>query len=134
MNKAEWTNVKKTRQSALRGFCRVNAEALAEIASAKAVLKKHAELIREHERLDERAHASTPEGHVRCQAVYHSLLICEEIAPKHNLPKGWVVSVVGDLCYCSQHKKHADVVNAPTREAAEAHHRPQIAEEVVSRR
>ncbi len=121
MNSERWKRSLKTRQAALRGFRRVNKDALDEVEAAEAVIAKHAELIRERDRLEAEAKASVPEGHVRCQAVHYGLLICDQIAERGALPKGWVVSLVGDICYCPEHVDHADVVNAPTLEAPLKH-------------
>ena len=134
MNRNEWAVRQAVRRAKLIAFRFRFGDQLAKVAAARAVLEKHKRLIQAHDKLEERANCSAPEGHVRCQAIHHGRLICDEIALRDQLPKGWVVSVVGELCYCSLHTRHADVVNAPTREAAEAHHRPRVVEEVVRRR
>ena len=122
MDRREWNEVRKSKEAALRGFRRVNKDALDEVEAAEVVIAKHAELIRERDRLGAEAKASVPEGHVRCQAVHRGLFICDQIAERGALPKGWVVSLVGDLCYCPEHADHADAVNAPTQEAPLVYH------------
>lgn len=134
MNKTQWSAQRHSFKGLLASFRHLHRTEMDEISAAREVLKKHADLIREYEALEEQANAMAPEGHVRCQAVHHGLLICDEIARMNNLPQDWVVSVVGDLCYCPLHHAHADVVNAPTRETAEFNHRPRVVEEVVRRR
>ncbi len=134
MNKREWSAQRHSFRGLLASFRHIHRSELDEVAAAREVLKKHADLICEHERLEEQVNANAPDGHVRCQAIHYGCYICDEIAPRNNLPKGWVVSVVGELCYCPLHIEHAEVVNAPTREAAEAHHRPRVVEEVKKRR
>ncbi|MFZ6015017.1 MAG: hypothetical protein ACOYUZ_01535 [Patescibacteria group bacterium] len=99
-----------------------------------ALLKAHGEVLRRYEELTELIKSPCPPGHVRCQAIHHGRLICDEIAERGNLPQGWTVSIVGDLYYCPAHGEHADVVNAPTIEAQTAHHRPQVVEELERRR
>lgn len=134
MDSYEWRELHKSKEAALRGFRRVNKDALDEVEAAEEVIAKHAELIRERDRLATEAKASVPKGHVRCQAVRHGLFICDEIAERGALPTGWVLSLVGDLYYCPKHHAHADVVNAPTLEAPLAHHRPDLAKCAEKRR
>jgi len=134
MNKSEWQDLKQVYKNLLESFKRAHAKELAEVDEALAVLKKHAELIRELERLREQANVQVPEDHVRCQAVRHGRLICDEIAPRSALPQGWVVSLVGDLCYCSKHIDHAHLVNEPTTSSSLIQHRPETVENVKKRR
>ncbi len=134
MDKNEWRDLRHTYKGLLKSFQHTHEQELAEIKEALAVLKKHAELIRELERLEERANAEVPEDHVRCQAVHHGRLICDEIAPRSALPQGWVVSLVGDLCYCQKHTDHANLVNEPTTDSSLILHRPETVEDVTRRR
>jgi hypothetical protein len=118
MNKAEWAARRVLRQLKLKTFqIRFHVQ-LAEVAAARAVLAKYARVIRLHERLEERASTNAPEGHVRCQAVHHGSLICDEIMPLGDKKtSGWVSSLVGDLYFCPAHAEHVKIVNKPTLDA-----------------
>lgn len=133
MNNAEWLAQRAARRKRLNSFCHRYRVELAEVEAARAMLAKHAKLIRLLEQIEQRANASAPIGYVRCQAVHHGLFICDDIAPRHALPKGWVVSVVGDLCFCPVHTEHAQLVNAPTL-AANGVIPPLAVEDIVMRR
>ena len=114
MTKAEWAARKALRRLKFKAFQFRFRVQLAEVSAARAVLAKYARLIRVHDRLEERADCSAPEGHVRCQATHHGALICDEIMPLGDKRDGWVSSLVGDLYFCPAHAKHVELVNKLT--------------------
>jgi hypothetical protein len=84
---------------------------------AREVLQRDAQLIKQYGELVQ-ASREVPEGYVRCQAVHHGRLICEEIMKPDDKPTEWVLSLVGRIYFCSAHAQQVEIVNEPTLHAS----------------